>query len=47
MKTITVDDNAHAILMWAKMRCDADGIESPTHSDAIRWLRDQIEVEAR
>ena len=43
IKTITVDENAHAILLWAKRRCHDDGIENPTQSDAIRWLKDQIE----
>jgi len=44
MKTITVDDNSHAILLWAKRRTHDDGIENPTHSDAIRWMKDQIEL---
>lgn len=43
IKTITVDENSHAILMWAKRRTHDDGIENPTHSDAIRWMKDQIE----
>ena len=43
IKTITVDENSHAILMCAKRRCHDDGIENPTHSDAIRWMKDQIE----
>lgn len=42
MKTITVDENAHMILMWAKKQTHNDGIENPTHSDAIRWMKEQI-----
>lgn len=30
--------------MWAKRRTHDDGIENPTHSDAIRWMKDQIET---
>lgn len=42
MKTITVDENAHKILLWAKAEAHKDGIEKPSHSDAIRWLRAKI-----
>ena len=37
-KTIVVDQNAHDILMKAKNFCRKNGIEKPTHSDAIRFL---------
>jgi len=42
MKTITVDENAHKILLWAKEHCHKEGIEKPNHSDAIRWMRSKI-----
>jgi len=42
MKTIVIDDNAHEILKWAKKNAKKKGIEKPTHSSAIRWLRDAI-----
>jgi len=38
MKNLLVDDNSHSILLKAKEECAKDGIESPSHSDAIRWL---------
>lgn len=38
-KCITVDDNAHDILMWAKEQIRKGGVESPTHSDAVRFLK--------
>jgi hypothetical protein len=43
MKTIVIDQNAHDILNWAKEKAQGDGIESPSHSDAIRWLKNQTE----
>jgi len=42
VKTITVDEHAHKILLWAKAEARKDGIENPNHSDAIRWLRAKI-----
>lgn len=42
MKTITVDENAHAILLWAKKACREKGFGSPNFSDAIRWMRERI-----
>jgi len=39
MKTITVDENAHMILSDWKEKAKADGIGSPSHSDAIRWRK--------
>ncbi|MFO7881011.1 MAG: hypothetical protein R6U52_00570 [Kosmotogaceae bacterium] len=42
MKTVTVDDNAHNILLWAKKQMKSQGIEKPSHSEAIRWMKQQI-----
>jgi hypothetical protein len=42
MKTIVIDDNAHQILLDWKKNDEAEGIEKPTHSQAIRWARDRI-----
>lgn len=38
-KMITVDHNAHEMLMWAKRQIQRTGVKSPSHSDAIRYLR--------
>lgn len=40
MKTIAVDNSAHEILLWAKDQCIKKGIENPSHSDAVRWLKE-------
>jgi predicted CopG family antitoxin len=41
-KTIVIDQNAYEILLWAKEQNVKDGIESPDHSEAIRWLKKNI-----
>jgi len=41
MKNINIDDGAHDILVWAKKQLQGEGFESPSHSDAIRYLRRQ------
>ncbi|MFC2162390.1 hypothetical protein ACFLRF_01800 [Candidatus Altiarchaeota archaeon] len=43
MKTITIDDNAHNALMWAKEKCKKEGIEKPSLSEAIRHMRSLID----
>ena len=43
MKNLNVDENAHSILIKAKEECTRDGIENPSHSDAIRWLWKKLE----
>lgn len=45
MKTIVIDENAHAILMRAKKGCEESGIEKPSHSDAIRWMENKAKEE--
>lgn len=47
MKNIAIDDNSHKILLWAKEQCKKSGIEKPSLSDAIRWMRDKIKREVR
>ena len=42
MKTIVIDQNAWEILMWAKEHNKIEGIERPSHSDAIRWLHKAV-----
>jgi hypothetical protein len=42
MKTIKIDNDAHAILLGWKERCVEGGIESPAYSDAIRWASRSI-----
>ena len=42
MKTITVDEDAHKILLCAKEQCHNEGIENPNHSDAVRWMKNKI-----
>ena len=42
MKTLKIDENAHAILLAWKERCVEGGIESPSYSDAIRWASRSI-----
>lgn len=42
MKTLAIDDNAHEVLMKAKIEAKKTGIEKPSHSDAIRWMWDRI-----
>lgn len=37
--TISIDDNAHDILLWAKEQIRKTGFEKPSHSDAIRYLK--------
>jgi hypothetical protein len=44
MKNINVDDSAHALLMWAKTQLQGEGVESPSHSDAVRFLWKRGEV---
>ena len=41
MKMIRIDNNSHAILLDAKIELKKRGIENPTHSDAIRWLKNK------
>jgi predicted CopG family antitoxin len=43
LKTITIDENAHQTLLWAKKQCIKDGIEKPSLSEAIRHLKKIIE----
>jgi len=38
MKKIRTDDNAHKTLVDVKEMMRKEGIESPTFSDAIRWM---------
>lgn len=38
MRNISVDNNAHKILLQAKEEAKKTGLEKPSHSDAIRWL---------
>jgi len=38
-KTIRIDNGAHKILLQVKEDMKRKGIENPTHSDAIRYLR--------
>ena len=47
MKTIKTDENAHGILLWAKEQCNNDGIENPNFSDAIRWMREELEKQRK
>lgn len=42
MKTIAIDENAYAVLLWAKENCRKIGIERPSHSDGIRWMQRKI-----
>ena len=42
MKNISLDDNAHNILMQAKIEIKKTGVEKPSHSDTIRWLWNKI-----
>lgn len=42
MKNLSIDESAHAILKWAKERCNESGIENPNFSDAIRWMREEL-----
>ena len=39
-KNVSIDENAHAVLQWAKTQCKKKDIEHPSFSDAIRWMRD-------
>ena len=41
MKVIRIDNNSRAILLWAKEQLKKRGVEHPTHSDAIRWLKNK------
>jgi hypothetical protein len=41
-KNVSVDKNAFNILLWAKKQCQKEGIEKPSHSEAIRWMKQQI-----
>jgi len=38
MTNINIDKNAHKMLTHAKTKMKESGINSPNHSDAIRWL---------
>jgi len=38
MKKIRTDNNAHELLVNVKKMIRKEGIESPTFSDAIRWM---------
>ena len=42
MRNISVDNGAYKILVWAKRQCKEEGIEHPSFSDAIRWMRDTL-----
>lgn len=42
MKNLAVDENAHEILMKAKIEAKKSGIDKPSHSDAIRWMWAEI-----
>jgi len=44
MKTISIDENAHKILLDWKKDAINNGFEKPSHSDAIRWGKDKIEL---
>lgn len=41
MKMIRIDTNSHAILLSAKVELKKIGVENPSHSDAIRWLKNK------
>lgn len=43
MKTIVIDQNAWDILTWAKSQSETDGIEKPSHSDAVRWIKNELD----
>ena len=43
MKTIVIDQNAWDILNWAKSKSEEDGIEKPSHSDAVRWIKNELD----
>lgn len=43
MKNLNIDENAHTILIKSKEKCAKEGIENPSHSDAIRWLWKKLE----
>jgi len=38
-RVISVDYNAHEILLWAKEQLNKGGVAGATHSDAIRYLK--------
>lgn len=38
-KMIKTDQNAHSVLVSVKQEMKECGINSPTFSDAIRWMR--------
>lgn len=40
-KNITIDSDAHNILVWTKLLCSVRGI-SPNHSNAIRELKKDL-----
>lgn len=42
VKNLNIDENAHTILLKAKKECSKEGIEKPSHSDAIRWLWEKL-----
>lgn len=29
--------------MWSKKQCELEGVEYPSHSDAIRWLKNKYD----
>ncbi|MFH1404432.1 MAG: hypothetical protein ABIH11_09210 [Candidatus Altiarchaeota archaeon] len=46
MKNISIDENAHKILLWAKNQCIREGIERPSLSDAVRQLKNLSDSQA-
>jgi hypothetical protein len=42
-KTITIDQNAYDILLWAKKESRTQGIDNPDHSEAIRFMKNKID----
>ena len=43
MKSIRIDENAHAIIQQAKNAMRREGIEYPSISDVIRWMWQKIQ----
>jgi len=43
MKSIRIDENAHAIIQKAKEAMKQEGIESPSVSDVLRWMWQKIQ----
>jgi len=42
MKNISIDEDSYEFLLWAKTQCKKSGIEHPSFSDALRWMRNAL-----